>query len=130
MSANKNRRFEFAIWSEAAQFTEAGLTSTGMVCDHLELYGTPFREPLVRRETPAPVLVYNKDNLPSLSEKALMVLHTKAPSKRELRRRRKMAHRELSFAQRTAKVISFANKGNLPFEKKLAEKAKPFAVTK
>ncbi len=66
---------DIAVWSEAAEAawfdrwanpdyepgSEPGLTCTDMVIQRLELFGTPYREPLIPRHEPAPAIHLDSD---------------------------------------------------------------------
>ena len=115
---------DIAVWSEAAEAawfdrwanpdyepgSEPGLTCTDMVMQRLELFGTPYRDPLIPRHEPASVLIYDeveRRNVP-LSERALMALHAKPLSKKEIRQRRREADLELQAVQARLKHQHFA----------------------
>lgn len=123
---------DFSIWSEANQFSEAGLTSTATVCDRLELYGQPYREPSVPRHRPQLATCYGEmASSVQLSPKAMKALSSPALSRRELRKRRKLDQLHMTLAERCLRQLHFASEINEPFDRKAWSERYPqrFAVT-
>ena len=136
---------EFAVWSpssEAGWFdkwagfeegSEPGMTSTDIVCDRMELFGSPFREPSVPRHRPATAIVYGFEMAQAvrLSEKATKVLDTPAKSRKELKALLKAEKVSQTLAERCLRQLHFASQITEPFDRKAFQALHPrrFAVT-